>query len=161
MEKNLVDGINFDQEWTRKGFHGVLHTFFPVAEFPIKSLKDYYGDSFSVALFFVSDDYVNWYWNSEDMRRLGKSLIKKVDENPGFLDKLLADWHKRLRIFDNCSTEAKDFINRLDKVNACTKIKMNSPKGKSSLVCITLFRKRISFIIVRKRAINPNKRINA
>jgi phosphohistidine swiveling domain-containing protein len=105
VEKNLVDDVNFDREWIRKGFHGVLHTFFPVAEVPIKTLNDYYGDSFSVALFFVSNDYVNWYWNTEDMRRLGKSLIKKVETEAGFLDKLVADWNERLKAFDQAAGE--------------------------------------------------------
>jgi phosphohistidine swiveling domain-containing protein len=104
-EKNLVDSIDFDQEWTRKGFHGILHTFFPVAEFFFKSWKEYYGDSFNVALFFVSNDYVNWYLNSTDMRRFRLSLIQKVDEDTGFLNKLLADWHEKLKMFDQISNE--------------------------------------------------------
>jgi phosphohistidine swiveling domain-containing protein len=102
MEKDLVDSIDFGQEWTRKGFHGILHTFFPVAEFPLKSLKDYYGDSYSSVIFFVSDDYVNWYWGSGDLRRLRESLIARVGADPGFLDKLLNDWLDRVEDLNEC-----------------------------------------------------------
>jgi phosphohistidine swiveling domain-containing protein len=101
----IADKIDFNREWTRKGFHGILHTFFPVGEQSLKELRDYYGDSFSLTLFFVSDDYVNWYWNNEDMERLRKSLVKRVAESPGFLDTLVSDWHERLEDFQEAAVE--------------------------------------------------------
>ena len=104
-EKNLVKNVDFKQEWTRKGFHGILHTFFPIGKMPTEALRDYYGDCTTLAVFYVSEDYVNWYWNTADMRRLRKSLIKRVNENPAFLDKLLEDWHARLRIFEGVLRE--------------------------------------------------------
>jgi len=88
-----------EKAWTYKGFHGLLHTFFPIGEEPLKPLKKFYGDSFQIALFFAKEDYINWYWNEEDMIRLRKSVIKKVNKDPKFLDKILAEWRKLIEVF--------------------------------------------------------------
>lgn len=89
-----------EKQWTNKGLHGILHFFFPVGELPIKPLRRYYGDSHTLIVFYFSNNYVEWYWNDEDMTRLRNSFIKKVNNNPKILTKLVNDWHKRLRVLD-------------------------------------------------------------
>lgn len=106
-----------DRSWTYKGFHGLLHTFFPVGEEPLNSLKNFYGDSFNITLFFVTEDYVNWYWNDEDMIRLRESIVKKVNDNPKFLDKFLEKWHSLVKVFEKeiKKCEKADFSELSDK----------------------------------------------
>ncbi len=94
-----------EKTWTRKGFHGIVHYLFPVGEQALKPLKDYYGDSYKITVFFFKGTYGEWYWNDEDMVRLRKSFIKKVDENPAILKKLIRDWHLRLVKFDKIMEE--------------------------------------------------------
>jgi len=90
-----------EKKWTNKGFHGILHFFFPVGEQPIKPFRRYYGDSHTITVFYFHDNYGEWYWNDDDMTRLRESFIKKVNKNPKILTKLVSDWHKRLGILDN------------------------------------------------------------
>ncbi|MFC1753939.1 PEP-utilizing enzyme [Thermoproteota archaeon] len=86
--------------WTHKGFHGILHFFFVCGEMAVKPLKEYYGDSHKITVFYFRNNIGDWYWNDEDMIRLRKSFIKKVNKNPKVLSKLVNDWHARLRILD-------------------------------------------------------------
>lgn len=89
------------KSWTHKGFHGILHFFFSVGNMTVtKSVKDYFGDTHHIAVFMFQDDYGDWYWNDEDMTRMRKLIIDKVDKNPGYLKKLIDDWHRLLRVFD-------------------------------------------------------------
>ncbi len=99
-----------DRKWTFKGFHGVLHTFFPVGQTAIKPLLDYYGDCFQITLFFVKENYVSWYWNEEDMERIRKDFIAKVNKNPDFLEQHKNDWRKKLVIFNK-------MIDKVEKAN--------------------------------------------
>lgn len=87
--------------FTHKGFHGVLHTFFPVAQAPLQPLRNQYGDCFSHTLFFVHDDYVEWYWDSDEMDRIGRGVIEKASKNRGFLPRLLRQWHELIREFES------------------------------------------------------------
>lgn len=94
-----------EKKWTNKGFHGILHFFFPVGEEPIKPFRRYYGDSHKLIVFYFHDNYGEWYWNDEDMIRLRESFVKKVDKNPKILTKLVNDWHKRLKILNDISAK--------------------------------------------------------
>jgi phosphohistidine swiveling domain-containing protein len=96
--------------WTTKGFHGILHFFFVVGEQAVKPLMKYYGDCHKITVFAFHDNYCDWYWNNEDMVRLRKSFIEKVNKNPKVLDKLLDDWHKRVEVFNEIMKEV-DGIN--------------------------------------------------
>jgi len=87
--------------WTHKGFHGILHFFFPVGNMCVTgSAREYFGDTHRIAVFSFHDDYGDWYWNDEDMTRMRKLIIGKVNENPSYLQKLVDDWHALLRKFD-------------------------------------------------------------
>ncbi len=74
-----------EKQWTYKGFHGVLHTFFPLGEMMLKPFKEAYGDSFSFTVYYIQEDYVHWFWNDEEMTRLRIGLIQKVSADPLFL----------------------------------------------------------------------------
>ena len=104
-EMQLLGKVDLKQAWTHKSFHGVLHTFFPAAEEAFKPLREYFGDSFTSHVFFVSEDHANWYWNTTDMKRMRDSLVKKVNEDPSFLDKLQEDWHARVKEFEEVMAE--------------------------------------------------------
>ncbi len=88
------------QRWTHKGFHGVLHTFFPVAHAPLEPLQRQYGDCFKRTLFFVHDDYVEWYWDADEMDRLGRNVIERASQNPNFLRRMQRQWHGLVRQFE-------------------------------------------------------------
>lgn len=101
MDANaIIKKYQLDKKsWTFKGFHGILHTFFPVGQTALKPLLNYYGDSFKIALFFIKKDYVSWYWNEEDMTRLRTDFIERANKNPNFLKQHLKDWQSQLKIF--------------------------------------------------------------
>lgn len=96
IKKYDLDG----KTWTYKGFHGVLTTFFPLGPMMINSLKDNYGESFTFVVFFVEKDYVHWYWNDEDMTKMRKSIINRVNHDPKYLKRMVDIWHDKLRVFD-------------------------------------------------------------
>ena len=102
-------GLN-KRTWTYKGFHGILHTFFPVGENPITPLRKNYGDSFKMTLFFVENNYVHWYWDNSDMRRLRKSVIERVNKDGKFLNNLVKKWQQKIKklttIFKRISPES-------------------------------------------------------
>ena len=89
-----------NSRFTHKGFHGVLHTFFPVAHAPLEPLKKQYGDCFSRTLFFVHDDYVDWYWDAHEMDRIGRDVIERASRDRLFLPRLLRQWHGLVQKFE-------------------------------------------------------------
>lgn len=99
--KNLIKKYNLDKStWTYKGFHGVLHTFFPVGQsgFP---MKDFFGDSCKITLFFVKDNYVHWYWNDNDLTRLRNLFFERLKNDSKYLTKIKKLWSERLKYFDS------------------------------------------------------------
>ncbi len=88
-----------NQTWTQKGFHGVLHTFYPVGEEQILPLKKHFGMGHDITVFFVKNDYVNWYWNDASMERIRIEFIKRVNKNPKYLADWLSLWKKLLKNF--------------------------------------------------------------
>ncbi len=92
---DIIRKYNLDKStWTNKGFHGVLHTFFSAGEEAILPLKRHYGDCFHTTIVFFKENYVNWYWNDNDAKRLRESFIKKVNKSPKFLDQWVALWER-------------------------------------------------------------------
>lgn len=87
--------------WTYKSCHGILHYFFPVGEQPLKPLKEYFGDCYTLTVFFCSNDIVYWYWRDEDMTRLRNTFLKQYKEDPEILNSFLKEWHYRLEILNN------------------------------------------------------------
>jgi phosphohistidine swiveling domain-containing protein len=85
--------------WTHKGFHGILHFFFPVGENPVKPLKEYYGDCHKLIVYYFDGTQGNWYWNDEDMERLRKSFMEKAAQDPKIIKKHRKDWESRLKDF--------------------------------------------------------------
>ena len=86
--------------WTHKGLHAVLHYFFPVGEEAVRPLFDFFGDTYECTIFFIHDNYMDWYWQTESMDRLRKKFIEKVNTNPDYLQKLLKEWHRRIERFN-------------------------------------------------------------
>ena len=98
--KDITKKYKLGQDtWTNKGFQGVLHPFFPVAEVPTTTFRKYFGDSHSICLVFFHGDYGNWYWHDPDMERLRNLFIQRVNNDPKYLDRFLALWHKLLKKF--------------------------------------------------------------
>lgn len=103
------------REWIHKGFHGVLHFFSP-GGMPVKPLMDYYGEACELTVFFLHDNLGDWYWNHADLTKLRVSFVKKVNEDPGVLDRYLADWQQRRRDLDDAmgKIEATDLSGLAD-----------------------------------------------
>lgn len=93
-------GLQQGEQWTYKGFHAVLHTFFPLGDMMITPLKEYFGDGFSLTVFFMENDYCHWYWRDTDMERIRKEFIRRVDGRPEFLGDLVTEWQRRLQRFE-------------------------------------------------------------
>jgi len=88
-----------NQSWTHKGFHSVLHTFFPVGEEQILPLKKHFGIGHTMTIFFLKDNYLNWYWNDASMETIRTEFIKRVHANPKYLINWLSLWKKLLKKF--------------------------------------------------------------
>ncbi len=116
-KEDIIHKYKLDQStWTAKGFHGILHTMFPVGEEPILPLRKHYGDSATITLVFLQDNYGHWYWNDDDMKRLRESFIAKVNKNPKFLNYWLNLWKHLLGKFTkackNCDVELKQLSDK-------------------------------------------------
>ncbi len=99
--------------WMHKGFHGILHFFFAVGEQPIKPLKGWYGDGYKITVFFFHDNLGEWYWNNEDMIRLRKSFIEKVNKDQTIMQNLLDEWNRRIARFNKV-------MDKIDKTDLTT-----------------------------------------
>jgi|SRR3989339_485018 len=103
--EDLIKKYKLNQStWTHKGFHGVLHTPFPVGQQGI-AMKDFFGDGSSVTIFFVIDNYIYWYWNDNDLTRLRELFFSRFKKDKNYLKKLKADWKKYLSKFDNLASK--------------------------------------------------------
>ncbi len=88
-----------DSTWTYKGFHGVLHPFFPVGETGI-AMRDFFGDAVSITLFFVQSDYVHWYWNDNDLTRIREEFLGRLKKDKHYLEKLRKECDAKVKAFD-------------------------------------------------------------
>lgn len=98
--KTFIKKYKLDEStWTYKGFHGILHTFFPVGQtgFP---MKKFFGDSAKITLFFVKNNYTHWYWNDDDLTRVRNLFLKRIKSNPKYLKNLETKWQIARNIFD-------------------------------------------------------------
>jgi phosphohistidine swiveling domain-containing protein len=93
-EKYHLDGST----WTYKGFHGVLHPFFPVGETGI-AMRDFFGDAASIVLFFVQNDYAHWYWNDNDLTRIREEFLRRLKKDKRYLEKLKNAFNARIKAF--------------------------------------------------------------
>jgi phosphoenolpyruvate synthase/pyruvate phosphate dikinase len=93
--------------WTNKGFHGVLHTFFPVAQNAI-SMIDFFGEGCERTLFYIKDNYANWYWNDNDLTRIREKFFKRLEQDDHYLEQLKIQWSKKIGVFDK-------IIKKIDK----------------------------------------------
>ena len=67
---DIIKKYNLDKStWTYKGFHGVLHIFFPVGTVGIQ-MRKFFGDSNKITLVFFQNNYGHWYWNDNDLDRI-------------------------------------------------------------------------------------------
>lgn len=103
VEMNVLQVMNKyhleNQSWTQKGFHSVLHTFFPVGEEQILPLKKHFGIGHTMTIFFLKDNYLHWYWNDASMETIRNEFIKKVQANPKYLTNWLSLWKRLLKKF--------------------------------------------------------------
>lgn len=109
MQK-IISKYNLDQStWTHKGFHGVLHTLFPVGQsgFP---MEKFFGDCCNTTLFFIKDNYGHWYWNDLDLTRIRELFLQRIKSDPNYLKKLQKDWQEELHQFDL-------IIDKIDRTN--------------------------------------------
>ncbi len=89
---NLIEKYHFnDSTWTYKGFHGVLHTFFPVGQ-GCPELKKHFDDGSNISLFFAQDDYIHWFWNDNDLTRIRELFLERLAKNKNYLEELKAEW---------------------------------------------------------------------
>lgn len=85
--------------WTYKGFHGVLHPFFPVGETGV-AMRDFFGDAVLITLFFVQNDYVHWYWNDNDLTRIREEFLKRLKKDKRYLGKLKKERDLKIKAFN-------------------------------------------------------------
>ncbi|MEK7494150.1 MAG: PEP-utilizing enzyme, partial [Patescibacteria group bacterium] len=98
-----------DSTWTYKGFHGVLHTFFPVGETGM-AMRDFFGDAVSITLFFVQNDYVHWYWNDNDLTRIRDEFLRRLKKDKRYLEKLKEERDAKVEAFNAA-------LRRIDKAD--------------------------------------------
>lgn len=97
---NLIKKYKIDKStWTSKGFHGVLHTFFPVGQ-SIFLMKKFFGQNCRISLFIVKDNYVYWYWNDNELTKVRNLFFRRLKNDPGYLRRLQSDWAKKIISFD-------------------------------------------------------------
>lgn len=97
----IIAKYSLDKDaWTYKGFHAILHTFFPVAHNGFGTTKRHGGVGCTKIVFFVKDRYVHWYWNKTDMKKLREIVIANVKKDKDFLKKLRKKWTGLLKKFD-------------------------------------------------------------
>jgi phosphoenolpyruvate synthase/pyruvate phosphate dikinase len=111
--ENIANKYKLDSStWTHKGFHGVLHTFFPANQ-SVLSMKDFFEDSCSLVLFFVKNDYIDFYWNDNDLTRLREEFLSRLKENPNYLEQLKEQWREKADCFDT-------IIEKIEKTDLAT-----------------------------------------
>lgn len=99
--QEIIDKYHLGRHiWVHKGAHSVLHTIFPATINLLKPLQEYWGDSFRLFVFFVMDNYLHWYYNEEDMTRLRKQLVEKINSDPTFLERFEKDWRTKAAVFE-------------------------------------------------------------
>lgn len=96
-----------EKTWTRKALHAVLHYFFPVGEQALQPLQRYFGDTFDLTIFFIKDNWLEWFWHTESMDRLREKFLLRVDKEPSFLSGWKKEWMRRLRKLDKITQEVQ------------------------------------------------------
>lgn len=86
-------------KWVKKYFDGLLYTFFPVGDQALRPLNNYFGDSYSMTVFYVEEGNIHWFWHRGDMERLHLALIDRVRQESNFLASLRSDWEEQVAIF--------------------------------------------------------------
>lgn len=103
-DSKIVNKYSLDSStWTYKGFHGVLHTFFPVGRTG-PAMQDFFNDCAHITVFFVKDDYVHWYWNDNDLDRLRNELFSRMQKDSKYFDKIVKIWNEKIKRFDQLLT---------------------------------------------------------
>jgi phosphohistidine swiveling domain-containing protein len=92
---------------THKGFHGVLHTFFPVGQSGV-AMKSFFGDACKITLFFVTNHYADWFWNDNDLDRLRSKFFARVKKDPKYFDKSKKDWASKQKDFDKIISQVHE-----------------------------------------------------
>lgn len=107
---DLVSRYGLDKStWTYKGFHAVLHTFFPLGDVTRQGMKDLWGKA-PDTIFFFKENYIHWYWNDNDLTRMREEFFNRLRKNKKFLEELKTKWQAKLHRFD----ESMRSIDRTD-----------------------------------------------
>ena len=107
---DIIKTYSLDKStWTYKGFHGVLHTFFPVGQTG-PAMRGFFGDGAKITIFFVKDDYVHWYWNDNDLARIRKKFLERLRGNNNYLKELEKEWEAKIKFFDS-------ILKKIDKID--------------------------------------------
>ncbi|MFC1687149.1 PEP-utilizing enzyme [Patescibacteria group bacterium] len=97
---DLIKKYKLDQSsWTYKGFHGVLHMFFPVGHQGL-IMDRFFGHGSSVTLFVVKDNYIHWYWKDDDLDNIRNVFFSRLKKDPQYLSKLHSKWKSALNRFE-------------------------------------------------------------
>jgi len=92
--------------WTYKGFHGLLHTFFPVGQTGPAVTTFLSRHAVRTIFFATDDDYIHWYWNDQDLIFIREEFFHRLKKNKGYLRQLQADWGKKIKRFDSVIRQA-------------------------------------------------------
>ncbi|MDO8579300.1 MAG: PEP-utilizing enzyme, partial [bacterium] len=104
QQTNLVKKYSLNAStWTYKGFHGVLHTFFPVGQTG-GAMQNFFGDSSKITIFFVENDYVHWYWNDNELTRIREEFFEKLKTDSKYLAKLQKEWQSKIANFETITS---------------------------------------------------------
>lgn len=97
---DLIKKYKLDQSsWTYKGFHGVLHMFFPVGHQGL-IMNRFFGRGSTITLFVVKDNYIHWYWKDNDLDNIREVFFHRLKKDPQYLLKLQRKWKSALHRFE-------------------------------------------------------------
>lgn len=113
----LVKKYNLsDSAWIYKGFHGIFHTFFPVGQTG-PGVKNLISRRAVRTLFFAKDDYIDWYWNENDLTFIREEFFNRLKKNKNYLQTLKKSWAQKIKSFE-IETKKLDRINLTKLSNA-------------------------------------------
>jgi len=111
-----------NSKWVHKGFHGVLHTFFPVGQGGIYVNEFISKTTPWITFFSVKNNYVDWYWNDRDLTNVRNVFFKRLVDDKNYLKKLQLRWVSSLNDFDNILSSIEKFDLKLLSADSLIKL---------------------------------------
>ena len=110
-KKDPVKEYSLDKgTWTNKGFHGLLHAFFPVAIVTGPAMKSFFSDRALKTVFISKDNYIHWCWHDEDLTRIREVFFLKLLKNSRYLEDLKKQWKVKVDAWTG-------LLNKIDKTD--------------------------------------------